>query len=449
MTRNQLHLTTIVLAASAAYLNSFTGPFQFDDFNVIVAPAAVHSFSAWWANLGHGFRPLLKLSYLSNWQSGWGLFGFHLLNLMIHGINSLLVFALSLAFGRQVAPTRAWEKVAFLAALLFTLHPVHSEAVTYLSGRSSALMATCYFAGLLTYAENGGPPRPWRRYLLSPLFFLLALAVKESAILFPFAILLWELCAATPAREIIRRQWLHWLTFALGLLFLLSHPGYTEMMRECARLHGVMDNLRSQLNASGYLLSRLLWISGMNIDPDLPVVHEWQQIWPALLLGTVAVIGALANFRQRPWIPFGVGWAALHLLAIYIWLPRVDIANERLLYLTDWGIFFLLAAESQRWWQRRHGWLAVTALLALLLVATLARNHDYRSEISLWTDTVAKSPGKARPLNNLGHAYRLAGRQEEARQAFLAALRLDPRSAKARNNLRSLEMAEDKEVAAP
>lgn len=443
MTRNQLFLATIFVAAGAAYANSFAVPFHFDDFKAIVNPAAVHSWSAWRANLGHGLRPLLKLSYLGNWRMGGGLFGFHLVNLLIHLLNSGLVFALSLAFGRQVAPERDWAGVAFLAALLFTLHPVHTEAVTYLSGRSSSLMSACYLAGLLAYVQGGGQPPPWRRYLLSPGLFAVAAGVKESAMLFPFALVLWEFCGATPWREIARRQWLHWLLFALGVIYLLGHPGYGEMIRECAQWHRLGDNLRSQINGCGYLFLRLFWLTGLNIDPELQVVHGWRPVAPLLALGAGIGAWAWARRGRRPWILFGLGWAGLHLLALYIWLPRVDIVNERQLYLADWGLFFLLAAESQRWWQGRWGGWGVTAVVALLLAATVARNRDYRSELALWRDTAAKSPGKARPANNLGHAYRLAGRREEARQAFLAALRLDPRSERARNNLRSLEMEEE------
>lgn len=445
MIPNRLVVATLAGGALLAYANSFAGLFQFDDFNVIVAPAAVHSWSGWWANLGHGLRPLLKLSYLLNWESGLGMFGFHLFNLLIHILNSLLVYGLALTFGRQVDPARAWQGVALLTALLFALHPVHTEAVTYLSGRSISLMATFYFAGLLTYAHGNQEGRLWLRYGASPALFVLALGVKESALLFPLALILWELCLGTKGREIGRRQWLHWLVFGVGFLVCIGHDRYWEMMIQCARAHGLADNLRTQLNGAGYLLSRLVCLTGLNIDPDLPVVREWGSLWPLLLAGAGLGGWALGRLRTRPWLAFALGWMLLHLLALYIWLPRSDVANERHLYLADWGLFFLLAAESRRWWSHRMvvgGWGVV---LLVLLVATVARNQCYRSEVGLWSDTVAKSPGKARPYNNLGYAYRQAGRRAEAREAYLTALRLDPNYVKARYNLLSLDTVDGDE----
>jgi hypothetical protein len=82
-----------------AYANSFQGVFQFDDYNVIVDSAQVHSWDGWLGSLHNGLRPLLKLSYLFNWTADTGLFGFHLLNLLTHVANAYLVYALALLFG--------------------------------------------------------------------------------------------------------------------------------------------------------------------------------------------------------------------------------------------------------------------------------------------------------------------------------------------------------------
>ena len=83
-TKRQI-ITALVVAVFAAYANALLwGVFQFDDFNVIVGNSAVHSWPAWWADVGHGIRPLLKLSYTFDWGLGWGARGFHLSNLLIH-----------------------------------------------------------------------------------------------------------------------------------------------------------------------------------------------------------------------------------------------------------------------------------------------------------------------------------------------------------------------------
>src|SRR5918912_982016 len=93
--------------AFLAYVNSFRGAFQFDDFTVIVQNAGVHSFPAWLHDLGSGIRPLLKLTYLLNWLSGPGPAGFHAANLLIHLANTLLLYFLARKFLGSAAPALA------------------------------------------------------------------------------------------------------------------------------------------------------------------------------------------------------------------------------------------------------------------------------------------------------------------------------------------------------
>jgi Flp pilus assembly protein TadD len=117
-------------------------------------------------------------------------------------------------------------------------------------------------------------------------------------------------------------------------------------------------------------------------------------------------------------------------------LARADAVNDRQLYLASIGPLALAGlgvALLPRWRAA-----AVIALAAMLGAATVARNHDYRSEVALWSDTVRKSPGSARAWNNLGYACQLAGRREEARAAYERALALDPDDFRARINLQGL-----------
>jgi len=150
----------VLLAATvAAYLNAFEGVFQFDDYNVIVDNPAVHAWESWLAQMP-GIRPLLKLSYVANWQSGHGLFGFHLFNLFCHLGNVVLVFLLCRRLAPLAVHSRRRDALAFVVALLFALHPAQTEAVTYISGRSVSFMALCYLGAAYAWLE-GRPP--WSR----------------------------------------------------------------------------------------------------------------------------------------------------------------------------------------------------------------------------------------------------------------------------------------------
>ena len=184
--------SALMVVVLAVYANALLGPFQFDDYNVIVDNPAVHSLSAWWQSMP-GIRPMLKLSYAANWISGAGAAGFHALNIGVHLVNVLLVFAIArrLLPGLGAAGDSA-VPIALAGAAIFALHPAQTEAVTYVSGRSVSLMAAFELAALLTWLEARARARKlcWRG--ASVLFFVLALAVKENAWSLPFALLLCE-----------------------------------------------------------------------------------------------------------------------------------------------------------------------------------------------------------------------------------------------------------------
>jgi tetratricopeptide (TPR) repeat protein len=120
-------------------------------------------------------------------------------------------------------------------------------------------------------------------------------------------------------------------------------------------------------------------------------------------------------------------------------LPRLDVANDRQLYLAMLGPAILVAGGLWTLHRPRMAAAVTLALTVLLGGATLARNGDYRSEVALWRATVARSPGRARVWNNLGYAYALAGDHEGARDAYRRALAIDPAHVKARWNLDALE----------
>lgn len=420
----------LLLATAIAYGNALVGVFQFDDYKVIVDYPVVHSLSAWWADCGQGLRPLLKLSYALNWISGMGEAGFHLVNLGLHFCAALLVYGLA----SRIFPRRL--DIALAAAVLFTVHPSASEAVTYVSGRSMALMTVLYLTALLTYVSGLEKSKASRLYFWSPLLFLLAVASKETALLLPFSLLLWEACFTRPfsLKAALKRQAAHWLAFLILTSSILVNEQYWRMMMVSAQINSVQANFLTQLNAMSYLLGQLLMPWKMNIDPDLQVIAEWPQAVPDLILWLALVAVAIFNWRRRPWLCFAISWFVLQLLPIHVFLPRYDVANDRHLYLAGWSLLLPVAALFG---QLRAGLrFAAIAMLSLgLAVLSISRNNDYRSEIALWESTVARSPNKSRAHNNLGYAYFLAGRTQDAEQAYLTAIRLDPGNLRAQNNL--------------
>ena len=412
----------VAAIAAAAYLPSLAGVFHFDDYNVIVNDPTVHSWQAFLEHAGDGVRPLLKASYALNWTLGTGEIGFILLNIALHATNAALLFLVGRAlFKKQAA--------SLVAALLFALHPAQTEAVTYISGRSSSLMAVFYLGALLAYLRGA-------HWAISSLLFVLALATRETAVTLPAALLLCELCRAERPgwKEILRRQAPHWALLLAAGVFLLANQRYFDLIAYGYTERSLTDNLLTQVGGVSYLVLRLVSLHGYNIDPALPTLTQWTPAlgFQAFLLIMLLVLGA-ANLRARPWIAFGVLWFLLQLAPTNSIVPRLDVANDRQLYLACWGLFFALAVQINYFPKK-----ATAFLLTLLAATSVFRQLDYRSEIALWESSVAAAPWNARGHDNLGYAYQLAGRAQEARREYETALFLDPGHAKARLNLRFL-----------
>jgi protein O-mannosyl-transferase len=409
----------VAALAGAAYLPSLAGVFHFDDYNVIVNYPTVHSWDALLERAGGGVRPLLKASYTFNWLFG----GFSLFNIAVHALNAALLFFI----GNELFRDR---RAAVVAALLFALHPAATEAVTYISGRSSSLMAVFYLGALLAYLRGA-------HWAVSAALFACAVATRETAVTLPAALLLCELCRSERPGwpEIVRRQWPHWALLAAAGLFVLFNQRYFDLVAYGYGERSLGDNLITQVGGISYLILRLVSLSGYNIDPALPTLTEWTPLlaFQALLLFLLFVIG-LINLRARPWVAFGVLWFFLQLAPTNSIVPRLDVANDRQLYLASWGLFLALCIQL-----RNLPGAAYTGIVILFAATSIARQLDYRSEIALWESSVALAPWNARGHNNLGYAYQLAGRTEDARREYHAALLFDPHHQKTRFNLMFLK----------
>ena len=440
------HLLVIVSAVILAYLNTISGQFQLDDYGAIVFNRTVHTWTAWLDDVAGGVRPLLKLTYLLCWTVWPEPQGFHVFNAVIHGANSLLVYGLTLRFlaDHTLIPPVRHGGIALGTALLFGLHPMQTEAVTYITGRSASLMAFFYLASLAVYDHATRARQSFPLYVLSPLFFVLAVFTKEVALTLPVALLLWECCRSegrVRLATVLRHQVVHWSIAVILIVIFTTYTRYTGLITFSFALRTLGQNIATTVNGVATLFAHLVLVNRLNIDPDLPTVSSWS---PLLVTEALACAGlvtaAISRLGRNPLFAFAVLWFYLHVVLVYALVPRTDILNERHFYLGVWGLFIAFSTGAVSLCSRvaRRPGVALAPLIGLCLMFgafTVSRNQTYRTEISLWEDTVKKSPRKARPANNLGYAYYIAGRNDEARRAFERALQLDPDFARARNNM--------------
>ena len=440
----------LVLAALVFAIGwpSLGASFQFDDWNVIVGDPRVQSLAAWWQSMP-GMRALLKASFALNYELGGRVEVFRAFNLFVHALNAALVFALLQRLGRATSQPQP-AAAAALAALIFALHPVQTEAVTYLSGRSVSLAATFSLLATLLWQRRTKSLHPARWVAASTLMFALALACKEIAVILPAALLLLHavtqesrgarknMPTLTPWRDVMP----HLALVAAATVLAVTVLPYAWLLRATLEHRSIGANLLTQANGVSYLIGQLMFFDRLNADPMLPTVAGLNAAAlgrGSLLLALLAC--GLTQLRRRPALAFGVLWFFVWLAPTNSLIPREDVANDRQLYLALAGPAWLLSLGLIRIIRTlppsaRPLVIALFAvsIATLLGSATRERNRVYDNEIGFWRDVIAKTPRNVRALNNLGMAYAVACRRDEALATFAVAERLAPGDYRARVN---------------
>lgn len=428
------------LAIALVWWPALTASFQFDDWNVIVNNPRVHSLAAWWQSMP-GIRPLLKLTYALNASLALEPLGFRLVNVAIHAINATLVWWLLRERGlRAGLPALDAERAALLAALLFALHPVQTEAVTYISGRSSSLAACFCLLSVYCWVRSE-QSIVWLSACAAT--FLAAVASKETALVLPLAFALYS--ADRPLRETLKRLAPIVALALIALIVALSLPTYRYLLGVSLDTRTIGENLLTQSHALVYLAGQLIRVFNVNADPQLPVVSSLDITSAALCAVWLCVFtAALLNIRKHTVGAFSLLWFLIWLAPTNSLLPRLDVANDRQLYLALIGPAWWLSVRLNALNRSRPALAggATMLILVTLVAATSLRNRVYDTEVTFWRHTATLNPTSARAANNLGMAYAVACRLDEAASEFKRSMQLDPADFRATINLMLLRQGE-------
>lgn len=450
-------LAAPLLLAVLAYARVLGGEFQFDDLTSVEENPAVKAPALLLAKplLDGAFRPLTDLTFALNHALGrLDPFGYHLVNLALHLVAVVLVHRLSLAVLRR-AGAAGVEGTALAVAGVFAVHPLHAQAVSYVSQRAEILSSVLYLGALLLLLEADGRGRgaaavaAWGGALAA---WLLGLHAKAVAVTLPAA---WVLLAATlprgeePVPRRLGRALIQVAPFlAVAALFAArtagSLRGRPDAGLEVPGIPPLAYGLTQLRVVLGYL--RLLaWPSGLNLDHEVALSRGLDGptlLSAAALVGLFGAAAALA-VRSRAWPAperaaarlglFGLGWFLLILAPTSGAIPLVDLMEEHRAYLASWGPLLAAGAGAARLLDRlpraRRRILAIGGVAALwlgLALALHARNAVWETKQALWTDVVAKSPGKVRAHLNLGHAFAAEGAHQAAVESYRRALALPP-----------------------
>ncbi len=405
-----------LIAVLWAYGPSMHGPFLFDDTTLQFAlPGFAEPLRAWVSHL----RPLLMFTYWVNVQvSGSDTFSYHVVNVLIHLAAAVLIYFIvrRLVEWGGVEPGMRTPLAGF-CALLFLLHPVESEAVAYLAGRSESLSSTMVFAAfaVFLYAKPGGIT--WARSAAVIVLFLAALASKEQTIVLPALLLLTDYWW-NPGFSFrgIRENWKLYVPLAVGAAAGLVRFAPLIFNAQTAGF-GMKDltwyqYLFTEFRAIFVYIREFFLPFGLNADWDFPISHSIFDRGAIVgLIALLALIAAAWYYRKRfPLASYGFFAFLVLMLPTSSILPIRDPIAERRLYFASVGLLLVVADLVRRVKLPRATLTAAcAALLLLAAVVTHTRAEAWSSELALWEDSTAKSPDKPRDHFQLANAYLDAG----------------------------------------
>ena len=437
-------LAAYVLAATVLafllYGPALHGPFLFDDryLPFLSQNLAAKPLSAW---LG-GVRPLVNLSFYVNAQiSGTDPWSYHAANVILHALNSVLVYYLAKWFLLRIAvPAERREWLSLFAGALFLVHPLQTEAVAYVTSRSETLAVFFFYSAFVVFLYRRDRGLTWGWTIAVLALFAASQLAKEYAAVFPFLLLLtdWIFPARPRGLETlrplqsIRRNWRVYLLMLIG-----GSIAGVLIVRVLAGTTSAGFRLR-EVGPAGYFLTecRVIWeylrLSavplGLNIDPDFPFVRGLTD--PFALLGLLALLvcaAAAIYLRKRyPMACFGCLAMLLCLAPTSSFLPIADPFAEHRMYLPMFGLILIALDVLWRIQRVQRGTLvgATSCLLVVFAYLTFARNAAWGNEVALWQDTAAKSPNKVRPRFQLAFSYYTVGRCKDAVTEFETAAKL-------------------------
>jgi tetratricopeptide (TPR) repeat protein len=465
LTAKQVSLASILLIACVTFIiygHTLTSPFHFDDQGSITTNLMVRSLKSVFEK--YDARPVLSFSYAINYFLGkYNTFSYHLFNLLIHilcAILAYLIFELTFRlpnlgdyFNRRA------QRLALFGALIFAAHPLRTETVIYLSSRSTLLASLFYLAAFFLFILALYRPRlKILCYTLACLCSILGLGSKEIVATLPVAVLLYDymLVSGMSLGEVKKRRLFYLFFFGTLLatvyLLLIGHirGAYGKTSGFGMPFVSPPDYLFTQFTVVLYYLKLIFIPTKFNLDYYWPYAKgllEYPTFLSFLvLIGIIILI--LRTYKKKPVYAFLVIWYFLLLAPESSIAPLKDVIFEHRTYLPSLGpiLLFVIAIDKAFVYliRKKPGLnnlmqqletILFSAILLLLGFLTIKQSNIWLNEITLWEDTVKKSPQKARPHLNLGIAYKNAGFVEKAMAQCRESFRVDPNYSRGQCNL--------------
>ena len=445
-------VTILTCMGLLAFWATFYSPFIYDDAHAIVENPYIQQLSDYQKSVGieNIFnRSVLLLTFAVNREiGGLDVFGYHLINVLVHILTGLVWFFLVSELLLLEPLRHRLNRLPLICASIHLINPLTVETVTYISSRSSGLATFFYLVAFYIFCRLVRPRKEnlaWAGKLLFIVgisgFLFLGAGTKEIVVTFPLMaiIYIWLITPAGERKSLKTKIGAILLPLLLYFCYRYMEQGNIFSLKadpvsgETSRFLYFFSQIKVAVH---YYLLKLFLPFNLNFEPDirlLPGFIDGQLVFAVGILGA----GAIMIFRHKsPILQFAVLWFFITLLPSSSFIPLKQIATEHRTYLPGLGFslalgWLFLNAQSVRA-------LATGLLLAFLsfnFLLTVNRSLDYRSEIMLWKDTVEKSPNKALVHNNLATAYMENEMLEEAKEELAITLQLNPAQSDAYANL--------------
>lgn len=474
-----LCLAIVVAAGTVSFANSFEGAFIYDDSKWVVRNAPERNKAIWKSSF-EATRPLVELTLAANYRlnakyntqvyeaksSDIEPWGYHLVNLIVHLLAAMTLFGiirrtlLLKHFPEGLSRHAHWFALA--VAMIWVVHPLQTQSVTYIVQRAESMMGLFYLLTLYCFVRSvssGEPSLLWS--ILTVVACACGMGSKAIMVTAPLMVFLYDRTfVSRTLGELFRKRWLLYggLAATLSILFMvkiaqsvLSTDGKgvaTVGLRLTHKDHpshiSSADYLMTESQVILHYLKLSFWPARQALDYSWPIAEKLDEVWLSGGAILVLLAGALVAFIKRPWVGFAGAWFFLILAPTSSIIPVKDPIYEHRMYLPLAGVIVLVMGGL--WWLLRRGMArsdagGAKAALACFVIglpiatalgyATHVRNEAYHSEITMWRDTIAKYPRNGRAHNNLGkHLLDSAGGDmavvSEAVDEFRRATRINP-----------------------
>lgn len=414
----------IVACGAVAYLESFAGVFVFDDVPHIVDNPHVRQFPPPLSATGN--RPLLFFTLAANFAlSGLDVWSYHALNLIVHLLAGLALYGVvRRTLNQPLFQDRYVGSAAGLAlavALIWTVHPLQTQSVTYVIQRGEAMAGLFYLVALYCFIRGAGSAGGWPWHLACMGAFLLGLTSKEVIVSAPLVILLYDRCLITGSfvQSLRQRRGLY-LGFALPALLaiLLAPTRILGLFRGDLVSATRWEYALSQPGILLHYLRLAFWPHPLCLDYARPPAAGWMEIGlPGLLVGLL-LLGTIWALYRRPPVGFLGAWFFLILAPTSSFVPLKDLLVEHRMYLPLVAPIALIAVGGFHLLQTPRLRLPRFAGPAIVLLATIGlihltgqRNIRYHSLFSIWSDVILQHPQNLRGYYNLDTGFYLPEEQ--------------------------------------